>query len=133
LGNKNRILLAILTKSILHKLRNTFQSKELYITKAKLKKIEVKHPNETSFLHNNNFQIIVDNTIGICSYKHHDNIINFISVVDGKIYLYSISPNNFYVYLGTFFKSDKRKILKQCANNIEFLNETKRKIFENFI
>ncbi|MEA3370231.1 MAG: hypothetical protein U9Q40_02700 [Campylobacterota bacterium] len=133
MGSKNRILLAILTQSILHKLRNTFVSKELYITKAKLKKIEVKHAKEASFLHKNHFQIIIDNTIGVCSYKHHGDIINFISIVDEKIYLYSISPTNFYIYLGTFFKSDKRKILKQCGHNIEFLSNTKRKAFEEFI
>ena len=133
MGSKNRILLAVLTQSILHKLRNTFISKELYITKAKLKKIEVKHQKEASFLHKNNFQSIVDNTIGICSYKYHGDIINFISIVDEKIYLYSVSPTNFYIYLGTFFKSDKRKILKQCGHNIEFLNNEKRKVFEEFI
>ncbi len=133
MGSKNRILLAILTQSILHKLRNTFVSKELYITKAKLKKIEVKHAKEASFLHKSNFQIVVDNTIGICSYKHDGDIINFISIVDEKIYLYSISPTNFYIYLGTFFKSDKRKVLKQCRYNIDFLNNEKRKVFEEFI
>ena len=133
MGTKNRILLAILTQAILHKLRNTFISKELYLTKAKLKKIEVKHEKESSFLHKNHFQVIIDNTIGVCSYKHNEDIINFISIVDEKIYLYSISPTNFYIYLGTFFKSDKRKILKQCRDNIDFLNNSKRKIFEEFI
>jgi hypothetical protein len=133
LGSKNRILISILTQSILHKLRNTFVSKELYITKAKLKKIEVKHEKEAHFLHNHNFQLILDNTIGICSYKHNETIINLISIVENKIYLYSISPTNFYIYLGTFFKSDKRKILKQCGHNIEFLNNFKRKEFEEFI
>lgn len=108
-------------------------SKELYITKAKLKKIEVKHEKEAFFLQGNSFQVIVDNTIGICSYKHNENIINFISIVNDKIYLYSISPTNFYIYLGTFFKSDKRKILKQCGHDIDFLNNDKRKVFEDFI
>ena len=133
MGSKNRILLAVLTQAILHKLRNTFVSKELYITKAKLKKIEAKHEKEASFLHKNHFQIIIDNTIGVCTYKHHGDIINFISIVDEKIYLYSISPTSFYIYLGTFFKSDKRKILKQCGHNIDFLNNTQRKVFEEFI
>ncbi len=133
MGSKNRILLAVLTQAILHKLRNTFVSKELYLTKAKLKKIEAKHEKEASFLHKNNFQSIVNNTIGVCSYKHNENLINFISIVDEKIYLYSISTTNFYIYLGTFFKSDKRKILKQCGHNIEFLNNEKRKVFEDFI
>lgn len=133
MGSKNRILLAILTQAILHKLRNIFASKELYITKAKLKKIEVKHEKETSFLYENHFQVIIDNTIGVCSYKYNAEIINFISIVNDRIYLYSISPTNFYIYLGTFFKSDKRKILKQCGHNIDFLNKEKRKIFEEFI
>lgn len=133
LGSKNRILLAILSSVILHKLRNRFQAEELYVTKAKLKKIEIKHPAERSFLYHGNFQKIIDNTIGTCSYKYEDTIINFVSIVDDSIYLFSISTSNYHVYLGTFFKSDKRKILKQCNENINFLNEGKRKVFEEFI
>jgi hypothetical protein len=133
LGSKNRILLAILSSLILHKLRNIFQAEELYVTKAKLKKIEMKHPGECSFLYHGNFQKIIDNTIGTCSYKYEDTIINFVSIVDDSIYLFSISTSNYHVYLGTFFKSDKRKILKQCNENINFLSESKRKAFEEFI
>jgi len=133
LGNKNRIFLAILNNLILHKIRNIFSAKDLYITKAKFKKIETKHKTESSFLYDNNFQSIIDNTIGICSYKKDTTIINLVSIVDNKIYLYSLSPNNFFIYLGTFFKTDKRKILKQCNNEIIFLNNNKRAIFEDFI
>jgi hypothetical protein len=133
LGSKNRILLAILTNLILHKIRNTFTTKELYITKAKFKKVEAKHKDESYYLYDNNFQTIINGTIGICSYKKETSIINFISIVDNNIYLYSISPNNFFIYLGTFFKSDKRKILKQCNHEIEFLNNEERRRFEDFI
>jgi len=50
LGSKNRIFLAIISSLILHKLRNVFHSKELYITKAKLNKIKTKHNYESHFL-----------------------------------------------------------------------------------
>lgn len=133
MGSKNRILLAILTNLILHKLRNIFHSKELYITKAKFKKIDIKHIDVSYYLYDNNFQIIINNTIGICSYKIETSMINFISMVDDNIFLYSISVNNFFIYLGTFFKSDKRKILKQCNHEIDFLNNEERKKFEDFI
>jgi len=105
LGSKNRILLGVLINKILHVLRNTFPSKELYITKAKLKKIQIKH----------------------------NEIVNFISIVDNNIFLYSISTKNFYIYIGTFFKSDKRKILKQCSNEIKFLDSKKEEIFNSFM
>ena len=133
MGSKNRIFLAVLTPLILHKIRNRFKSNKIYITKSKLKKIKQKHNIESYFLHNENFQTILDNTIGICSYKHDNKLINFISIVEGSIYLYSISANNFHIHLGTFFKSDKRKILKQCSNKIDFLSNTKKKLFEEFI
>jgi len=133
LGSKNRILLAILSPLILHKLRNIFHSEELFVSKSKLKKIETKHPIESSFLYHGYFQQIIDNTIGTCAYKHEDTIINFVSIVDGSIYLFSVSTSNYHVFLGTFFKSDKRKILKQCNEKINFLSESKRKVFEEFV
>ena len=51
MGSKNRIFLAIISPLILHKLRNTFKSKELYVTKAKLNKIKIKHEYESHFLY----------------------------------------------------------------------------------
>lgn len=133
MGSKNRILLAMLTNLILHKLRNIFDTKELYITKAKLKKVEQKHQQVVFYLYDNNFQTILDNTIGICAYKHDDSIYNFVSIINDDIFLYSISTNNHFNYIGTFFKTDKRKLLKQCNDNIKFLNSKKRKAFEDFI
>ena len=104
----------MISSLILHKLRNIFQSKELYITKAKLNKIKNKHTKESHFLYHGNFQKIIDNTIRICKYQYDSQIINFVAIVEDEVFLYSIATTNFYVYLGTFFKSDKRKILKQC-------------------
>jgi len=132
-GSKNRIFIAMLSSLILHKLRNTFQSKELYITKAKLNKIKIKHSRESHFLYHGNFQKIIDNTIGICKYQYDSQIINFVAIVEDEVFLYSIATTNFYVYLGTFFKSDKRKILKQCNYEIDFLSDEKREQFERFV
>ena len=123
----------MLSSLILHKLRNTFQSKELYITKAKLNKIKIKHSRESQFLYHGNFQKIIDNTIGICKYQYDSQIINFVAIVEDEVFLYSIATTNFYVYLGTFFKSDKRKILKQCNYEIDFLSDEKREQFERFV
>jgi hypothetical protein len=133
LGTKNRIFIALISHLVLHKLRNIFQSKELYITKAKLNKIKIKHNHESHFLYHGNFQRIIDNTIGICKYQYDSQIINFIAIVENEIFLYSIATGNFYIYLGTFFKTDKRKILKQCNYKIDFLNDEKRKKFERFV
>lgn len=133
MGSKNRIFIAMISFLILHKLRNTFQSKELYITKAKLNKIKVKHNRESHFLYHGNFQKIIDNTIGICKYQYDVQIINFVAIVEDELFLYSVSTTNFYVYLGTFFKTDKRKILKQCNHKIDFLSDEKREKFEKFV
>jgi hypothetical protein len=132
-GSKNRIFIAMLSSLILHKLRNTFQSKELYITKAKLNKIKIKHSRESHFLYHGNFQKIIDNTIGICKYQYDSQIINFVAIVEDEVFLYSIATANFYVYLGTFFKTDKRKILKQCNYEIDFLSDEKREQFERCV
>lgn len=133
MGSKNRIFLAIISSLILHKLRNTFKSKELYITKAKLNKIKIKHKYESYFLYHGNFQKIIDHTIGICKYQHDSHIINFIAIVEDELFLYSIANTNFYIFLGTFFKTDKRKILKQCNYDIDFLSNNKREEFERFV
>ncbi len=133
MGSKNRIFIAMISFLILHKLRNTFQAKELYITKAKLNKIKIKHNRESHFLYHGNFQKIIDNTIGICKYQYDSKIINFVAIVEDELFLYSISTTNFYVYLGTFFKTDKRKILKQCNYEIDFLSDEKREKFEKFV
>ncbi len=133
MGSKNRIFIAMISSLILHKLRNTFQSKELYITKAKLNKIKIKHSRASHFLYHGNFQKIIDNTIGICKYQYDSQIINFVAIVEDEVFLYSIATANFYVYLGTFFKTDKRKILKQCNYEIDFLSDEKRERFERFV
>lgn len=133
MGNKNRIYLAVIKNHILHILRNIFSSKEVYITKAKYMKIQQKHPEVFYYLTENNFQTIIDNTIGICDYKCDTTLINFISLVNNEIFLYSLSPQNNFTYIGTFFKSDKRKILKQCTHEIKFINNESKRKFEEYM
>ena len=133
MGSKNRIFLGYITLSILHILRNIFKNDRVYITKAKLNKIKHKHKEIFHFFTDGNFQRIIDNTIGICSYRADDNLINFIAILDDEIFLYSVSPKNFYIHLGTFFKSDKRKIVKQCSGKIKFLDQKREKIFREFL
>jgi hypothetical protein len=124
LGSKNRIYLGIVTSIILHHFRNIFEDKNIYITKLKSKRIAKKHPEIIHYIHDHNFQILIDNTIATCDY-HEDGLYNFISLVDGKYILYSISHNNFYNELGTLFYIRKKQMIK-CFDSIKFFSEKYR-------
>jgi len=131
LGNKNRILLGILTDMILHHFKNTLIKKELYITKFKVKKIANKHPEIVHFILEHNFQIIIENTIAQCDY-HQEGIYNLLSFIDGRYILYSVSVNNFYLESGTLFYTSKRQ-LKKCSNSIKFFSKKYEEDFLKYI
>lgn len=131
MGSKNRILLGILTDIILHYFRNQFLKSELYMTKLKVKKISQKHPEIAHFIIQNNFQIVLDNTIARCEYEQK-GIYNLLATVDQKYILYSISNNNFYLEAGTIFYTSKRQ-LKKCSNSIKFFNKKDEEDFLKFI
>jgi hypothetical protein len=124
LGNKNRILLGVLTSILLHRFRNIFDDKDVYITKLKYTRIKNKHPEIIHFIEKNNFQILLDNTIASCDYEE-DGLYNFIALVDEKYILYSISINNFHNEVGTLFYIRKKQMIK-CFQTINFFNEKYR-------
>ncbi len=127
MGTKNRIYLGVITSLILHHFRNIFDEKEIYITKLKAKRIGKKHPEIIHYIHEHNFQFILDSTIAICEY-HEEGLFNFISKIEDNYILYSISQNNFYNELGTVFIIRKKQMTK-CYETITFLNEKYREDF----
>ena len=133
MGSKNKIYLGIVSNLILHIIRNTFDSKDLYITKTKFNKIRTDHPDEYKQLNNQDFQKVIDNAIGYCLYQKYQNIFNFISSVDGSYYLFSISINNHYLEVGTFFKASAKRLKKCIKEDIKFFNEYNEKEFLKYI
>lgn len=121
MGTKNRILLGILNDLILHNFKNIITQKELYITKFKVKKIQNKHPEIVNYILDNDFQIVIDNTIASCHYNE-EGIYNLLSYVEERYILYSISVNNFYIEGGTLFYTSKRQ-LKKCESSMKFFSK----------
>ena len=115
----------------MHNFRNTLLKKELYITKLKVKKIANKHPEIVHFITQHNFQIIIDSTIARCDYTQ-DGIYNLLAYIDERYVLYSVSFNNFYVEVGTFFYTSKRQ-LKKCSKSMKFFHKKYEEIFLEFI
>jgi len=116
----------------IHHIRNFFDSKDLYITKRKEQLIRTKHPIESSYIINNKFQNVLDNTIATCQYGKDNNIKNFISFIDEQYILYGISNNGYYIHVTTLFYPSKKK-LKQCRGNIKFFKSNFEIKFEKYI
>jgi len=106
----------------------------LYITKKKFLKIRETHPKEYIELNSEKFQEnIMHNTIGYCKYHKQDDIYNFVAIFDGNYYIYSISTNNHYLELGTFFQASKTRMKRCVKEDIEFFNGLSKKEFEEHI
>jgi hypothetical protein len=131
LGSKNRILLGYLHPSIFHIHRNIFQSKRLYVTRKKANKISSEHPNQSKFIEEHNFQVLLDNTIASCNYKE-DGIKNFIIHYQDEYLVYGISINNFRNELTTIFKPSVRQLIK-CQNTMNFFNDKVKMELEKYI
>ena len=130
MGTKNRIFLGVITSIILHHIRNIFKdSKDIYITKRKYNLIKTKHPDIIHYIDDKNFQIILDNTVATCKYKKDESIYNFISKVDNRYILYSLSSNNYYTHISTVFYTRTRE-LKVCKDSIVFFNKKEKEAFE---
>ena len=132
MGTKNKILIGMISDIILHKIRNLFNSKELYITKRKYNLIQVKHPQEFVYIKESNFQLILDNTIAKCEYSKDKSVMNFISYVDNRYILFGISNNSYYTYLSTMFYPSKKQ-LKNRRETMVFFSEKDKINFEEFI
>jgi hypothetical protein len=133
MGSKNRIFLGFISSIILHFIRNKFHSKDLYITKTKYNKIKIDHPKEHTNLNNIDFQKFIDGTIGYCMYQKYENIYNFVSIVNNEYYIYSISINNHYLEMGTFFRASSKRLKKCIKEDIEFFDENYKISFEKYI
>ncbi len=131
MGSKNRIFLGFITVQILHNYRNTFKENRLVISKKKLHKIKINHPNEAKYIDAFCFEEILENTIASCSYKE-DGIYNFIVFIDGSYLLYGVSVNNFYNELATVFKPSVRQ-LRKCQSSMKFFSKDSQDTFEKYI
>jgi hypothetical protein len=133
LGSKNRIFIGIITSLILHHIRNVFNNRiHLYITKHKSLKIKKDHPKEYEYLMND-FQIIIDHTIGYCLYEKQKNLYNFVSLYENSYYIYSISTNNHYLETGTFFRASKTRLRKCKKENIRFFKDSQKETFMEYL
>lgn len=131
MGSKNRIFLGYITSLIVHHHRNIFLSKKLYISKRKSIKIKSDHPQQSKYINEHNFQILLDNTIASCNYKEN-GIINFITNINETYFIFGVSINNHYTELGTIFKPSIRQLVK-CKDSIKFFSELAKKEFEKYI
>ena len=112
MGSKNRIYLGFISNHILHKVRNTFE-KDVYMTDVTAKKIGKKHfPLDKEFIHNNNFQIILDNTLMIY-FDERELIYNCLSKVDDKLLIYGIVSKNNRTEVTTLFSTNPSQIKKK--------------------
>lgn len=132
MGSKNRILLGFITNIIIHNIRNTFKSKDLYITKRKLRLIKIKHPNEFQYIKDDEFQTILNNTIASFKYKKDKTVLNFISNIDNKFILFGISNNSYYIHLSTLFYPSKKQ-LKNFKDSMRFFSPKDKIYFEKYI
>ena len=133
MGSKNKIYLGVISNIILHHIRNIFDLKDLYITKTKFNKIKIDHPLEHANLNNIDFQKFIDGTVGYCMYQKYQNIYNFVSIVDENYYMYSISTNNHYLEVGTFFRASLKRLKKCTKEDIKFFSENYKLDFEKYI
>ena len=104
MGSKNRIYLGIISSEISHHIRNIFP-KEVYITVMTVKKIKNKHtPLDKEFIHNHNFQIVIDNTIMIY-FDKKKSIYNCLSKIDDKLLIYGMVSKNNRTEITTLFNT----------------------------
>ena len=109
MGSKNRILLGLISNSINHYFRNIF-FKEVFMTVATAKKIEDKHPPlDKEFIHNHNFQIVIDNTIMI-SYDEERNIYDCLSKISENFFVYGLISKSNRTEVTTLFRTNPSQI-----------------------
>ena len=96
-------------------------------------KIEIDHPEEHKNLNSQDFQKFIDGTVGYCLYQKYDNIYNFVTLTDEKYYIYSISANNHYLEMGTFFRASAKRLKKCIKEDIQFINNNHKENFEKYI
>ena len=115
MGSKNRIFLGYITNSISHFIRNIFH-KEVYITDITAEKINKKHyPLDREFIYNNNFQIIIDNTIMIY-FDEKENIYNCLSKVDNRLFIYGMIAKNNRTEISTLFNTKPNQVKNKFLN-----------------
>ena len=116
MGTKNRIFLGVLTYSILHKIRNKFISKKIFINDKVFKKIKNKHFDVVAYINEEKFLIVLENTI--CIYFDEDeNIYNCLSKIEGKFIIYGIVPKNIRNDVTTLFYTNIKQIKKKFPND----------------
>ena len=116
MGSKNRIFLGYITNNISHFIRNIFH-KEVYITDITAEKINKKHyPLDREFIYNNNFQIIIDNTIMIY-FDEKQSIYNCLSKVNDKLLIYGMVSKNSRTEITTLFNTKPNQVKKRFLEN----------------
>lgn len=133
MGSKNRIFLGIIIDLISHFIRNEFDKKELYVTKTKYNKIKNDHSEEHKYLNKIHFQVVINNTVGYCLYQKEENIYNFVTLYESNYYIFSISTNNHFLELGTFFRASPKRLKKCVKEDIRFLSEAHRNDFQKYL
>ena len=116
MGSKNRSYLGFISSHILHNIRNTFE-KDVYMTDVTAKKIERKHsPLDKEFIYNNNFQIILDNTLMIY-FDEKELIYNCLSKVNDRLLIYGMISKNNRTEVTTLFNTKPNQVKKKFFEN----------------
>ena len=116
MGTKNRIFLGFVSSHILHSIRNTFE-KDVYMTDVTAKKIARKHsPLDKEFIYNNNFQIIIDNTLMIY-FDEKELIYNCLSKVNDRLLIYGMISKNNRTEVTTLFNTKPNQVKKRFLEN----------------
>ena len=104
MGSKNRLFLGFITALLLHHHRKTFQ-KTIYMSKRVQEKIKLKHTDVFIFTDQTNFTLLMESTIGYCTYSENEHTINFIAHLEDKdkYILYSLKQEKSHTICSTIF------------------------------
>lgn len=136
MGSKSRIHLGFLINLILHFHRNFFLKNKIYMSKRVEEKIKLKHNEVHKYTNRKNFEILMDHTIGSCTYTKSKDTLNFISYIksENKFILYSLKTEKHHCICSTIFSLNE-KTLKNYYNDesFELFNKKLKDVIEDYI
>ena len=134
MGSKNRIQLGKIIDIILHFHRNFYIKTNIYMSKRVQQKIKVKHTDIALYTDLENFQELMNNTIGSLGYKKCENTLNFISYTEEQFILYSLKREKHHTSCNTIYSLNSKTLKQHCKqNNFKILKKEYENIIEEYI
>jgi len=117
-GTKNRIYLGLITAFLLHNHRNIF-SKVIYMSKRVQLKIKEKHLDSFKYTNRDDFLLLMNSTIGSCSYDSTNHTVNFIAYIEStdKYIIYSLKQEKYHTTCNTIFSLRADTLAKYYKQN----------------